>query len=226
MPLNMQEVREKTQKRKEYDPVPKGSHLGILVRVLDLGLQPRPPWDGEEKAPAYRIRLTFELPNVKINIDGEDKPRWIDKELNVSTFKNADMVKYYDVLDPENKHKGDWAELIGSSCAVVVVHNPGKGKHEGKIFDNVTDITPLMAGIPVPELENEPVVFDLGSPSVDIFNALPEFIQNKIKSNLEYSGSKLQKLLTGDNITPTASTPDLDKEADTEEDADGNDNPW
>ena len=227
MPLNMNEVENKQKKRIQYDPVPRGSHMARLVRVLDMGLQPRPAFDGQEKAPAYKIRLTFELPKQRIAIDGESRPRWIDKEITVSTFENSNMVKYYKVLDPDNTSKGDWGKLVGSECAVVVIHDQGQGKHAGKTYDKVQDITPLMDGIECPELENDSVTFDLSSPDMDVFQSLPEFIQNTIKSNLEFQGSKLQKLLEGQEIPVTASTEQLDAEAEMDSDGgESDDQPW
>ena len=225
MSLNMNAVRNKEKARQEYVPVPRGSHIGILVGIIDLGLQPRLPWKGVDKKPAYRIRLTFELPKQRIEVDGESRPRWLDKEINVSTFENSEMVKMYSVLDPDDTSKGDWSKLIGRACAVVVTNEKGQGKHEGKVFDNISDITPLMDGIDVPELENPPRVFDLSSPSREVWDKLPEFIQNKIKANLEFNGSKLQAMLSGEPRPVTASTPELDLEVELDAQAD-DDKPW
>ncbi|KAJ4598274.1 hypothetical protein HRR85_009581 [Exophiala dermatitidis] len=48
-----------------------------------------------------------------------------------------------------------------------------------------------------PELINEPKVFSLDEPDVDVFRSFPQWIQDKIKGNLEYDGSALQKALEG-----------------------------
>lgn len=221
MALNMNEVAGKEQKRIKHEPVPRGSHMARLVAVTDLGLQPRPPWGDQEKKPCYRVRLTFELPKQRIEVDGESRPKWLDKELNVSTFENSNMVKFYEVLDPDNVHKGDLTKLIGAPCAVIVVHN----EKDGNVYDNIQDITPLMDGIEVPELENPPRVFDLSSPDMEQWERLPKFLQDKIKSNLEFKGSKLERILMGQDVPVTASTPEIDEEQALDEAADG-DQPW
>lgn len=223
MPLNMNAVQNKQSNRQQIPLIPRGAQLGTLVRVVDLGLQPRPQWQGQDKKPAYRIRLTFELPKHRIEVDGVSRPRWEDVELNVSTFENSTMIKYYAVLDPDNKHKGDWSKLVGTSCAVVFVHN----KSGENTYANITDITPLMEGIEAPALENPTQIFDLTSPDLEVFNKLPKFIQDKIKSNLEYVGSRLQKLLEGMERPVTASTPELDVESDIDDaNSADNDAPW
>lgn len=46
-----------------------------------------------------------------------------------------------------------------------------------------------------PELVNPVKVFDIDEPDMEIFWSLPEWLQNKIKENLEYGGSVLEKLV-------------------------------
>lgn len=221
MSLNMNDAKNKSRERVEYSPVARGSHMARLVGLVDLGLQPQRPYEGKAKPPAYRIRLTFELPKQRIEINGESRPRWIDKEITFSTFENSNMVKFYNVLDPDGTHKGDWRKLIGAECAVVVVHN----EYQGKIYDNIQDITPIMEGIEVPPLENEPRIFDLSSPDMEQWERLPKFLQDKIKANLEFKGSKLERLLMGQEIPVTASTPEIDAEVEAGEISE-DDQPW
>jgi hypothetical protein len=57
-----------------------------------------------------------------------------------------------------------------------------------------------MKGMPVDELKNETVVFSLDEPDLEVFNALPEFLQEKIKGNINYQGSALATLLGGGTV--------------------------
>jgi hypothetical protein len=47
----------------------------------------------------------------------------------------------------------------------------------------------------VPPLVNPPKVFDLDEPDMDVFGSIPEWIQKKIKGNLNFQGSVLQRNL-------------------------------
>ena len=50
-------------------------------------------------------------------------------------------------------------------------------------------------GFDVPELTNPTFIFDTDNPDLDMFDSLPEFIQERITSNLDYEGSALEKAL-------------------------------
>ena len=45
------------------------------------------------------------------------------------------------------------------------------------------------------DLVNDPKVFDLDEPDLDVFLSLHEWIQNKVKANLDFEGSDLEKML-------------------------------
>jgi hypothetical protein len=180
-----------------------GNYIGRVVQILDLGLQAQRPFKGEEKKPAHMLQVTYELGTEfckdENGEDIEDKPRWVSEDFPLFSLKSdrARSTKRYLALDPNKVHDGDWAQLIGAPCTVTVVNNEGKGKHAGKIFDNVGNVTPPMKGFPVPELVNDPKLFDLDEPDMDVFGSLPEWIQDKITGNLEFNGSKLDALLRG-----------------------------
>ncbi len=55
-----------------------------------------------------------------------------------------------------------------------------------------------------PDLVNESKFFSLDEPDLEVFLSLPDFLQEKIKGNLEYNGSVLQGLLEGDKEEPKA----------------------
>lgn len=215
MSLKMKDAPKGATPKKERPLIPAGQQMARIVEIIDLGLQPQRPYQGEEKPPAFMLRVTLEFPQHKIEVEGEQRPMWESIEFPLSRHEKSKCVKYYNTLDPDNEHQGDWEALIGKACFALIVHNKGKGQHAGKVFANIGDILPPMDGVPVPELENPTKVFDLVSPDMDTWELFPEWLQTKIKGNLQYEGSKLEKYLT-DRVTPTAQTegaeydPDLD----------------
>lgn len=187
---------------RERKLVEAGSHMARLVRVIDRGLQPR-EWQGEAKEPSYQIDLTFEFPHQRIEIDGDSKPMWRSRSINLSSFEKSNCYKWLKILDPNNEARGDFSKLIGTPVMALVVHNEGKNG----VFDKVQDIMPVPQGIEVPPLENDPVIFDLSSPDLETFNTFPDWLKEIIQSNLEYNGSKLQRLIEGTGTQYTARAP-------------------
>lgn len=202
MPLNMNEIPKTSSKQRAL--ITAGQHAARIVRVIDFGLQTQRPYKGEEKSPAFEIMIEFEFPDERIEIEGESRPMWKSRKIKVSSDERSICYKWYNKLDPENVHRGDWSKLVGKECAVLIVHEKGKNNNEGRVFDKIGDIMPIMKGMKVPPLENDPVVFDLGSPDMEVFASFPEWMQNKIKENLQFDGSKLQTALEGRSNKYTA----------------------
>lgn len=178
------------------------AHAARLVQVIDLGLQPQRPYKGNAKEPRHSLYVTYEFSHVFLvdeeGNENQELPRWISEEFGLFPMSSdrAVSTKRYLALDPKEVHKGDWAKLVGSGCSVLVVNNPDR-EDKSRIYSNVGNVTPAprMPGYVQPELVNDPVVFDLDNPDVEVFKALPQFLQDKIKGNLNYEGSKLQALL-------------------------------
>lgn len=234
MPLNMNQASSKPSAQRQL--IPAGQHMARIVQVIDLGLQNQRPYQGQEKPPKYEMYITFEFPDERIEVNGESRPMWKSRTIGLSSDDRSVCYKWYKQLDPAGKHKGDWSKLIDTPCAALIVHDAGKGQNEGKTFDKVAEVMPLMKGMSVPPLENDPVVFDLTSPNVDVFNEFPDWLKNKIKENLEFDGSKLQNLLEGNPIKWTARAEgDAPSDIDSTDvsagdtlagDVDGEDDPW
>lgn len=184
------------------DPIDIGNYLGRVVQVLDMGLQAQRPYQGKEKPPARELMLTYELGAEFLKDedgnDRPDKPRWISEDfpLRNLTQELAKSTKRAAALDPKGELVGDFALMTNLPCTVTVTQNPNK-KDPTVVYNNVGNVTPAMKGIPIPELVNPPKVFDLDEPSLEVFGSLPEWLQKKIKGNLEYNGSLLQRKLEG-----------------------------
>lgn len=196
--------------RVEQAPFEDGSYPARVVQILDLGMQPQQPYQGKEKPPAHEMMVTYEfLDEFCVDEEGnelEDKPRWLSETFplyNLDADK-AKSTKRYNALDPDLDHDGDFTALVGSTCTVTVVQNPGKGKNAGKIYNNIANVAPMRPkdAAKAPELVNPPKVFLLDEPDLEVFQSLPEWLQDKIKGNLEYECSPLQTALEGGSSQP------------------------
>jgi len=195
----------------KYTPLEGGAYPARLVAVIDMGLQPQRPWQGQEKPPMQEIGLTYELTDeFMADEDGEpmlDKPRWISEFLplhNINAEK-AKSTKRYKALDPTGKFGGDFSALIGTPVLVTIVQSPvTKGKNAGRIYENVVDITSMRQkdAKQTPPLVNAPNVFDLDVLDMEVFNRLPKFIKAKIMANLNFNGSTLEAALANTSDAP------------------------
>lgn len=193
-----------------------------LVQIIDYGLQAQKPFQGKDKPPCQMIGLTYELVTEFMkDEDGndiEDKPRWVSESMPLHNLKadKAKSTKRYEALDPTGQYDGDFIQCLDTPVNVIVTHN----KVGDKTYVNVGDITAMnpKKALACPELKNKPVFFDLDNPDINVYKSLPEWVQKKIAENLNFSGSKLEKLLKGGTVEKTKAKPAPEKAEDKDDD--------
>jgi hypothetical protein len=189
-------------------PIEVGAYPARIVQVLDLGLQAQRPYQGKEKPPVHEIMLTYELTDeFCVDEDGNEdpeKPRWISENFPLYSLEAdlAKSTKRYFALDPDEVHGGDFTALIDTPCMVTVTQRTSNDR----VYNNVGSVSGMRPkdAARCPELVNPPKIFLLDEPDTTIFGSLPNWMQDKIKGNLEYSGSALEKALNGGGATPKA----------------------
>jgi hypothetical protein len=205
----------------KQEPIDAGTYPVRVAQILDLGLQPQRPFQGQEKPPAHELMITYEfLDEFCLDEDGnedESKPRWLSETLPLRSLQadRAKSTQRYYALDPNEDFGGDFGQLVGMPAVVTIVQNAGKGKNAGNVYNNITALSSMRPkdANKAPDLVNPPKVLDLDEPDMEIFGSLPDWIQDKIKSNLEFNGSALQRALGGE--------PDA-----TDDNDDGGDDDW
>ncbi len=218
-----------------------GTYPARLVSVIDLGLQQQRPYKGEEKKPAHMIQITMELVDEFLvdeeGNDLEDKPRWLSEEFplyNLTAARAKSTQRYY-ALDPDEVHEGDWTALLGAPANVLLITNTVKsGPNQGKERNYIKDLSAMRPkdSRKTPDLVNEAKFFSLDEPDLEVFLSLPDFLQEKIKGNLEYNGSVLQGLLEVDKEEPKAKPqpkkekPVEEPEEPSEDDDEEEERPW
>jgi len=183
----------------EQEPIDEGTYPCRVAQIIELGLQPQRPHQGKVKPPVEMLYVTYELTDeFMLDKDGEEvlnKPRWQSEDFPFYGL-DCDMAKCnkrIKAIDPKLTTGGDWALLGGFPCLVTFVHNT-KGD---KTFINVASVASVRAKDAgnIAELQNPVKIFDLDEPDLEVFNALPTWLQDKIKSNLNYKGSILEGML-------------------------------
>ena len=183
-------------------PLPKsGPQPARVAQIIDLGVQARPAFQGKEKAPVHQVYVNFELVNDTYEYEGKQvKHRIGPKPYSVvsktSTFYgNSAISKFLSSIDPDDSIKGKLAALVDRPCYVVIAHNEGIGKHQGRKFANITQVMIAPEGLPVAQLSTPPTVFEFDNPTEDSWKAMPKFLQDKVKTALNYKGSKVEALV-------------------------------
>lgn len=202
MGINANKVKTSGSKN-QAEAMEAGNYPCRIAQVIDLGLQPQRAWEGKEKPPANMLMVTYEFTDeFMVDEDGNemlDKPRWLSEEFPLFSLEatQAKSTARYTALDPNNLFNGDWADLVGMPCMVTITSTPGKGKNVGRTFNNISGVSGMRARDveKTPDLVNPSKVFTLDDPDLEVFMSLPEWIQEKVKSNLEYTGSNLENLL-------------------------------
>lgn len=228
MALNASKIKGQTKFERPPALEP-GTYPARLVQILSLGLQKQRPYKGEPKDPKPELYLTYELLDEFL-IDKEtgeeilDKPRWISETIPMNSLDSdlAKSTKRYFSLDPSGEFGGDWSKLANTPCMVTVVNNSGKGKNEGVVFENISGVSSMRPkeAAKAPELKNPPKVFDIDEPDMTIFNSLPTWLQDKMKENLEFGGSVLEKSI---GSSSKDDDPDEEEGSDSSEQSDEDD---
>jgi hypothetical protein len=196
---------------------------GRLVQIIDYGLQAQKPYQGKEKPPVNVVGFTYELVTEFMKDDEgndiEDKPRWISEMMPLHNLKadKAKSTQRYKAFDPTEQYDGDFVQCLDTPVNIIVTNN----QVGDKLYVNVGDVTAMNAkkALACPELKNPAKYFDLDAPDMDIFKSLPEWVQKKICENLNFSGSKLEKLLKGGTVEKAKAKPAPEKDEDKDDDA-------
>ena len=198
MALNAKKIKATTQKRVEQEELAVSNYQCRIAQVIDLGVRPRDKWDvgsnsyivDPDKAPCQQMMVTYEFGTEFVKdedgVEDETKPRWLSETLNLFSLDVdlATSTKRYKAIDPSESKGGDWTELVGMPCTVTIVH-----KKNGKA--KIGSVTPAMKGVPYPELKNDPKVFLIDEPDMEVFNSLPDWLKEKIKEAINFPDSAL-----------------------------------
>jgi hypothetical protein len=178
-----------TQKNSNnLSPIPTGTYLARCISVIDLGTQ-EDFWDNKLRH-LQKIRLTWETPSeLKVFKEENGKqPYVISKEYTASLSPSSHLKRDLEnwkgrAFTQEEIDNFDSDNLLDKVCQIQVMHKQGK---EGKIYPVISGIVSVPRGMSVPPRINDLTLFDFDKYDQSIFDALPEFIQNKIKKSKEW----------------------------------------
>ena len=171
-----------------FSPVPEGVHIAVCCWLVDLGTQYSEAYANNSR----KIVVAFELPEERIEIDGEDKPRLISRQFTLSLHEKAALRSFLEAwrgrrFTAEELNGFDLGNVLGKSCQLQLLHRDSGGK----TFANIASVMPPPKGRKPPATELKQILFSLddcdpGKPLIQqIPEQLPEWIVNLIAGSDE-----------------------------------------
>jgi len=166
--------------KKKVEPIPAGLHDAILYSIIDLGTQYSTKFGTSSK----KVMLTWELPEVLIEIDGQAFPKAINKEYTMSLTKKSNLYK--DIksylgrdLKGEEASKFNLAELIDKPFKLQIIHNETT---DGNIYANISIV---LAGDTKKKRVNDLFLYNLAD-KVHPPDHMPEWVAEKVRESEEF----------------------------------------
>lgn len=174
-----------------FKQVPPGMYMAICFRVIDLGTQ-KTQWQGKEKW-SRKVMLQWELHGEDDTgeplTNDEGHPLSVSKRYTLSLGENAQLrqdLKSWRGRDftQEELNGFDISKLLGVACMVNVAHDV----KDGNTYTNVASVTPVPRALKdtVPVMVNEPVIFDVSEPDMEVLGKLSEKMQETIRACKEW----------------------------------------
>lgn len=171
--------------------IPAGTHIARLYQIVEIGTTYY-EWQGEQKE-SYKVRLTWELPNLTKVFKEEEgpKPLVISEEYTLSMGEKSNLRPVVEgitgPLTDKEANGFNLESLLGTTCLLNVGHKTSK---KGATFERVLSTSPLMAGMTAPDQVNPSKSLSFENFDEELFNKLPDFIKTKISETPEYKKLK------------------------------------
>lgn len=194
--MGMFNAPQKPQNEAPSELIPAGMHPALLYGIIDMGTH-TDTFEGQTSN-RHKIKLMWELDTDPKMSDG--RPFAISKDYTITAGKWGPyiaktsglfaLLKGWMGWDEKMIRLGNLGQCMGKPCLIQIGHKQGK-KDTTKTYAEILNITPLMKGMVPPEPVNKQVVFELGkslNEPGEGFDELPEWIQSRILSCLEFNG--------------------------------------
>lgn len=186
-----------SDKSKPRELIPAGNYLARCFSMIQIGTTTEIIMGKSVTAP--KVRIGWELPTETKTFDEAKGPQplVISMDFTLSMHKKATLRQMLaswrgkDFTEEEAK-AFDVSKLIGKACMLNIIHRPGVADPT-KMYEKISSISPLAKGVDCPPQVNETFILSYDDWDDERFRKLPEFIQEKIKSSVEF-----QKILRPD----------------------------
>ena len=183
-------LRIKKKSGSSVPPMDAGTYPAVCVGIVDLGEQ----YSETFKKYNDKLLVIWEIPSQTIEIDGEDKPRWLSKDFSASLNEKSNLyqtlVSWRGKAFTENELTEDETgfmqfsvlDMLGTGCFLQVIVE----EKDGNSYNRITSVIALPAGMPAPATETPLIAFDIDAWDDEVFKSLPGWIQERIKKSTQY----------------------------------------
>ena len=191
----------------DWEPVPRGVYQAVCYAVVDLGTQFSQMFGVEQ----HQCWVAWELPEERIEFEGENKPRVISKFYTVSLHEKSNLRQHLEswrgrAFNAKELEGFDISKLIGANCQINVIH---KQKAKGGVKADIGSIMPLSRGMQRKDSEAEYIYYSMEEHGLAIPENIPDGIKGMIMKSREYNETGQQNdEWRRDNIPPTLNDSD------------------
>ena len=143
---------------------------------------------------AEECMFIFEIPDERVEVDGEDKPRWLSsRRFTVSLHERAALFQMLTawrgkaLTDAELDPAGDGFDLMQMAGVPAMLSVTVVEKDDGSKYNRIEAVTGFPKGLPAPQPESEILVFDADEPDMEVLEKLPEWVQDIIHKSTQFA---------------------------------------
>ena len=181
-----------------FKPIPAGMHLARCFRIIDMGTQ-ETNYEGKTD---YKRKLKFvwevhgeDEYGTPLKTD-KDEPFVITKDYTNTWGEKGTLRKDLQSwrgkeFSDEEQRRFDIKNVLDKWCMLNVTHKAGKTA--GKVYANVTALTPVPSQIKtigLPVAFNKAEIFSLSEPNMAMFDTFSEWLQKQIMLSPEWKASQ------------------------------------
>ena len=157
--------------------------MAVCTMVIDIGQQ----YSEMYKKLDNKLLLAFDIPDVTIEIDGEQKPRQLSQRYTYSTNPKGNLYKLLcswlnKKFTEDELREMDLFSLLGRGCQVQVTLT-----EDGK-RNRIENVMALPRGMKAPESSNPYVSYDIDEDGFEgeKWDALPDWVRSIIEQSEQY----------------------------------------
>lgn len=168
---------------KEFPILPEGSYAAICNMLIDLGMQ----YNEAYKNSSRKVLIGWELPEERIEINGESVPRTINQRytasLNEKSILRRDLAAWRGRdFNAAELEEFNLRNIVGAPCLLQVIHR----EYNGKKYANVASIMSLPKGMAKPQPFEPPLVYDIDEDDPKMVDNFPTWIKETIQKSESY----------------------------------------
>jgi len=167
-----------------------GTYVARCVSMIEIGTV-EVDWNGNTKR-VHKVNIGWELPTEIMPPEAGkgEVPYMISSDFNLSMHEKAKLRQMLEgwrgtKLTEDEARKFDVTTVLGKSCMITVVHEPGKAD-PSKLYAKIAHVSKLMKNQTCPAQINPTKLLCYENFDWALFASLPDYMKDKIRQSVEY----------------------------------------